>query len=267
MATILVDPRPVAVARMGLGAAVLLNTLEQYFILSGLASGKLTMPFVDWAPGVTSYAASGVLTVGIMAGVALILGVGTRPAGLAYAIMMAFLLLWDQQTYSSHQVLVMLLVAYLAFAESGAAWSVVRHTGPMAQVPWWPQLLMMTQLSVLYLFAGLSKINTQFLSGQPLSDWVRWPLPDWVFAPMSIATVIVEVFVLAVGLWVPATRLVAIAAGICLHLSIVTMLSDQTIQLVAFALACTSIYPLFLARPPLRPGQETAMDPALKQIA
>lgn len=262
MPTLRVDPRPVAAARIGLGFAALINTLEQYLTLGALAAGKLTMPLVDWAPGPTSYAAGGVLAVGIVAGVALILGVGTRPAGLAYATTMALVLLWDQQTYSSHQVLVMLLVGYLAFAESGSAWSIVRRSGPRAAVPWWPQLLMMTQLTVCYLFAGLSKINTEFLSGEPLSQWVRWSLPDWIFTPLAIATVLTEVVVLAVGLWIPATRLLSALAGICLHISIVTMLSDQSIQLIAFALACISLYPLFFVRPALRPALHPPQSPA-----
>lgn len=246
-----VDPRPVAVARIGLGLAALLNTLELYVVLSGLAAGRLAMPPFHWVPAVSSIAATVVLAIGVTAAVSMVLGVGTRAAAIAYSLSTTTVLLWDQQTYSSHQVIVVLLVAYLAFARSDTALSIVRRSGPRPDIPWWPQLLMMTQLTALYLFAGLSKINSEFLSGDPLSEWVRFSLPGWVFQPMAVGTVVTEVLVLAVGLWIPRFRVVAAAVGVGLHLGIVTMLADNTIQLVAFAFACVPLYPLFLHRPPL----------------
>lgn len=40
--------------------------------------------------------------------------------------------------------------------------------------------------------------------------------------------------------------------GLGLHLSIVTLMNHDTFALIAFALACVSLYPLFLFRPRLR---------------
>ncbi|KRE37058.1 hypothetical protein ASG73_12195 [Janibacter sp. Soil728] len=247
-----VDPRPVAVARIGLALAALINTLEMYALLSGLAAGKLAMPLTDWVPSVSHVAVQVVLAVGVTASVSILLGVGTAAAAIAYSLTMGTVLLWDQQTYSSHQVIVVLLIAYLAFARSDRAYSLVSRGRPRREVPWWPQLLMMTQLSALYLFAGLSKINHMFLPGDALAGWMRYPLPEWVYQPMAVATIVTEMGLLAVGLWVPRLRMVAVVAGMGLHLSILTLLADSTIQLVAFALACVPLYPLFLARPSLR---------------
>ena len=255
------DPRPVAVARIGLGIAALINTLELYVVLSGIGAGKLAMPLVAWVPPVTETAALAFLALGTTAAVALVLGIGSSLAAAAYSLAACAVLLWEQQAYSSHQVLVVLLVAYLAFARSDTAWSVVRRPGPRQDVPWWPQLLMMTQLTACYLFAGLAKINDDFLSGEPLAEWIRWPLPEWVYAPMAVATVLTEVLVLAVGLWLPRVRLLAVAAGVGLHVSIVTMLTDNTLQLVTFAVACLALYPLFLTRPALRLGFVPAPEP------
>lgn len=257
-----VDPRPVAVARIGLGIAALINTLELYFILSGLAAGKLAMPLFGWAPQVTPTVGLVALAVGVTAAVSLILGVGTSAAAAAYSLTTATVLVWDQQTYSSHQVVVVLLIAILAFAQSDKAFSIVRRPGHRSDVPWWPQLLMMTQLTALYLFAGLSKINPEFLSGDSLALWMRWPLPGWLFEPMAVATILTEVLVLAIGLWVPRCRVISAAVGICLHVSIVTLLADNLLQLIAFALACIPLYPLFLFRPNVRPAAEAVPEPA-----
>lgn len=251
MLSLHVDPRPVALARIGLGLAGLINTVELYVVLGGIAGGRLARPFFHWVPPVTPDAALLLMAIGVTATVAIITGVGTSAGAAVYSVTTATALLWDQQTYSSHQVLLLLLTTYLVFARSDRAYSLARRTGPRPGVPWWPQLLMMTQLSALYFFAGVSKINHEFLSGGPLSGWVRFSLPEWVVAPMAMATIVTEVLVLAIGLWVPRVRVLAVAAGVCLHLSIVIMLAGNTVALIAFALACVPVYLLFLTRPRL----------------
>lgn len=262
-----VDPRPVAVARIGLGVAGLITVLELYLRLAGLADGRLAMPLFDWAPPVTSTVAQGFLSIGVVATVAIIIGIGTSAGALVYSLITAAVLLWDQQMYSSHQLLSTLLITYLAFARSDRAFAVRRRTGPRPTVPWWPQLLMMTQLTALYLFAGLAKINPVFLSGEPLSGWIGAPLPEWMFQPMAWATVVTETLVLAVGLWVPRFRVLAMVAGVGLHLSIITMVTGGALQLTAFALACVPLYPLFLARPRLRVHEHEKADEPTTQDA
>lgn len=257
MLALRVDPRPVAIARIGLALAAMINTLELFVILMGLAAGKLAMPLFDWVPPVTSQIPLIFLSICIVATVALALGVAPQIAAAVYSVTAATVMLWDQQTYSSHQILVILLMAYLAFTRSDRAYSIVRRPGPREHVPWWPQLLMMTQLTSLYLFAGLSKINPEFLSGEPLSGWIDLPLPEWVFQPLAIATVVTEVLILPIGLWLARTRVAAALVGVGLHLSIVVMLADGRVALTAFALACVPLYPLFLSRPGQAQAAET----------
>lgn len=250
-----VAPRTVAIVRIGLGLAALLNTLELFIVLSSIGSGKVSMPLAEWVPAVTPTGVHVLMGLGVTATVMIISGIGTAAGCAVYSLTTTTALLWDQQTYSSHQVVVVLLVAYLAFAESDRALSPVRRPETRPDVPWWPQLLMMTQLSVLYLFAGLAKVNSVFLSGEPLSGWVRFPLPEWVFPLMAVATVVTEVLILSIGLWVPRIRVMSVVVGVCLHLSILTMLTDNllvVVQLTAFTLACVPVYLLFLTRPSLR---------------
>ena len=56
---------------------------------------------------------------------------------------------------------------------------------------------------------------------------------------------------LAVNLWRPSNRRKAAVLGVLLHVGIVTMLRDETVPLIAFAMTCLGLYWLFLSRPDL----------------
>ena len=259
LSDVVVDPRPVAVLRMALGVATVMNVFEATDLLLGIADGALARPMVAWVPGPSTPVVLAYLLVGTVAGLGLTLGVRTTAMALTCGLMNVAVLVWDEQTYSNHRVLATLLVLFLAFARSDHAWSLSARGRAATAVPWWPQLLVMAQVSVVYWFAALSKLNPLFISGDGLRDWVWWPLPDWVFAPMAIATVLTELF-LAVGLWFWRTRWVAALLGLGLHLSIVTMLDDPA-PLLAFALECVPVYLLFLWRPRSFPAAQVPEDP------
>ena len=57
---------------------------------------------------------------------------------------------------------------------------------------------------------------------------------------------------IGIGLWFRATRRVAVVFGLGLHLSIVVLMNNETPALIAFAITCLSLYPLFIYRPSLR---------------
>ena len=240
----LTAPRAVAVARIGLGLATILNAVEMYALLSKIAGGMIALPVVAWMPRPTSTDSVVYLVLAVTGGLALAVGWHAAGAAALTTVLNVVVFLWDQQTYSSHRLLSTLLIAYLIFARSDATWSVSRRGGP---VPRWPLLLMMTQLSVCYFFAAVSKMSVLFLSGVPLSRWVWVPLPWWMFTLLAVGTVLLELF-LAVGLWLPRTRRVACLLGVTLHVSIVAMMNDQTVPLLSFAITCVSLYGLFLVR-------------------
>lgn len=258
------DPRPIAVVRMALGVATMMNVLEATRLLLAIADGELARPLLGWAPAPSTGAVVTYLVLGLVTGAGLVLGVETSKMAVACGLLNVAVLAWDEQTYSSHRVLATLLVFYLAFARSDRAWSVASRGRPVTAVPWWPQLLMMAQLSVVYWFAALSKLNPVFLSGDGLRSWVWWPLPDWIFAPMALATIGTEIF-LSIGLWFRRTRAVAVAVGLGLHASIVLMLDDPT-PLVAFALETVPLYLLFLRRPSSFPGPEPVPRHAVAEV-
>lgn len=254
---------PVALTRVMLGVALAVMSLESSAALYGLGAGKLTYPYVSWAPDPPDWLSYAVLLIGLISAVTLVIGVLPHIMAAVSCLSCLVTLGADQQTYSNHLLLLALLLGFLTFAEADRRWGIStgRHRGERT-APFWPQLLMMTQVSACYLFAGLSKIQPTFLSGEPLAGWM-WPsLPGGAFVALAWLTVVTEVG-LAVVLWVPKLRILGAVAGIGLHLSIIVFL-DQRLALVAFAFATISSYPLFLSRPSL---DRVALRPAGAPLA
>jgi hypothetical protein len=250
-----VDGRPVAATRMVLAGALAIVVVESGATLHGIAEGRMRYPLLEWLPGPSPQAVLAYVALGLVASVLLLAGVLAGPAAALGSALGVWALVWDQQTYSSHLVLCTLLLAYLAFARSGTRLSLAarlrpRSPGTSRTVPWWPQLLVLTQVAVVYLFTALSKMNPVFLSGEPLAGWTWFSGPGWFFQAMAFGTVAVELF-LAVGLWIPRVRVLAVLAGMALHTGIVVGLDHLNVVLLAFALTTTSTYWLFLTRPTL----------------
>jgi hypothetical protein len=262
MMDVRVDGRPVALARMLLAFALVLFVLECSAVLSGIAEGKLRFPVWELLPGPTPGSVRVYLAVGLLAAICLFLGLFANAAAAAGAAVLAWAMLWDQQTYSNHLVLGTLLLGYLAFADADRRWGLASRRFPERSVPWWPQLLLMMQVAVCYLFSGLSKINPRFLSGEPLQGWMWLDAPLWLFQTMSVATVVVEIS-LAACLWIPRLRVPAVVAGLALHVSIVVGLSGQNVILFVFAACCGATYWLFLSRPRASTAARSITSPAL----
>lgn len=235
-------PEAVALARIGLGLATMLNAYEMHRLLTGLADGRLRIPVFEAIPAPTQTTVWATTLLAAVAGVALVLGWRPAEAAALASVVSVWCLVWDQQTYSNHRILALVLVGLLAFARSDRAWAVRPRHGPPSSP--WVQLLMMTELSVCYLFAGLSKMNPVFPSGYAFDAWLWLDLPHALDMAVALGTIATELF-LAVGLWFARTRPSAVVLGLALHTSIVALMSRDNLTLFAFTLTCTSLYPLF----------------------
>ena len=141
----------------------------------------------------------------------------------------AVALLSDQQTYSNHLYLMLPVAALLTVAESGAAVSLdARRAGGRDWVPGWPVWLLCAQISIVYAFAALAKLNPDFLSGSVVASYLRrdgllavpaaWRSLEPMLV-MSLFAICSEAF-LAFALWIPRWRPAALVVGLGLHLFI-----------------------------------------------
>jgi predicted DCC family thiol-disulfide oxidoreductase YuxK len=253
-----VNPRPAGVVRALIGLAAFLKGLQMAPLIGRFEEpGVLRIPYLEWAPSVADLPAA--VTVGAWLVFAALFGLGlfTYAAGIGLTLTLAAVLFSDQQLYSNHLYLLTLLVGLLTVARSGAAVSVDAGRGRGREsVPNWPLLLVRTQISVVYLYAGLSKISATFLSGTVVAITLRregpLAIPDgWrTFEPMaalSLLAILAELF-LAVALWLPRWRRAAFVVGLGLHVGIAIWFVP-TGQLAIFSVIILAPYLLFLDVP------------------
>jgi predicted DCC family thiol-disulfide oxidoreductase YuxK len=194
----------------------------------------------------------------LVGGVMLMVGWHTRLGGVMLVTALAVSLLSDQQTYSNHLYLMLPVAALFTVADSGAALSLdARRTGASDWVPGWPVWLLCAQVSIVYGFAALAKLNPDFMSGSVVAAYLRREGPLAIpgawrsLEPMLILSLVAicsEAF-LAFALWMPRWRPAAMVVGLGLHLFIAAWLSP-TSSLVVFSLLMLPLYLLFLEAVP-----------------
>lgn len=244
-------PRPIGIARAGVGLAALVEAPAIYRTLSAFSDPDLlALPRLGWLEPPGPALAAVAFAVLLAAAAAFAAGWCTRAAGGVLTGLLAWILLLDRQLYSNHLYLLLLLVLLLSLARSGAAFSVdARRRRPRNAIPGWPVLLMRMQVSIVYVFAAAAKLNAMFLSGAVLRLYIRLPgmdrLPPVFFALLAAASVATELF-LALAFWSPRLRKLAFAVGVAFHLSI--LLSMRTLpDLVTFTLLMSSAYLAFFS--------------------
>src|SRR5689334_23135522 len=209
---------------MLVGLAAIGFALESWVNLGRVLSPQVVdMPYVAWYPILPAAVLPLFIAVWLCAALAFALGLRTRLCGATLVVVMAYTLFFDQQLYSNHLYLVTLVVLLLTIADSGARFSLdARRSGGRDLILEWPILLLKIEISIVYFYAALLKINPQYLSGVMLTTF--WPFSQlaaqpgiWSSVPilpiLAAASILTEFF-LAVALWVPRLRWLALIVGV-----------------------------------------------------
>lgn len=249
------SPRPVAVARIGVGLAAVLKAIERFPAIDRLNDPEIIRaPFVPALPSLADVPAMVVMIVWIGLALAFMVGIRTTLSGAGLAVLLALVLFSDQQLYSNHLYLLVWLVSLLVLARSGSALSVdARLRGEPPSIPAWPIMLLQLQIVVVYLYAGIMKINPEYLSGSVVAVSMRESGPlalptEWqTFYPMAAASVlsILSELGIGVGLLLRRWRRTAFLVGLGLHVGIALWLLP-TFPLAIFGLMILAPYVLFL---------------------
>lgn len=218
--------------------------------------GTLPHPLWPFLPALPVPVWTALSVVLLAAGLLLAAGIRARAAALVAGLtVFAFLLVAGY--YANHAYLLATLLVMLSFTDCGATQETV----------WAPPVyLIRAQISIVYLFAAIAKINIDFLSGNELASLAFHSmlapraLVALPFLPaMAAATVVGELSV-AIGLWIPRLRRYVIAVGVLLHLGMIAWISPGilgVIELGLFAAMMIGGYLLFLPRLPIVRSGET----------
>jgi vitamin K-dependent gamma-carboxylase-like protein len=109
-----------------------------------------------------------------LAAALLALGLWTRWSALAFFLGFTHLFLIDKARYLNHFYLVVLLAFLLVFLPSNRAFSLdARRRSRSPLVPAWSLSLLRFQVGLVYFYAGVAKLNADWLQGWPLRMWLE----------------------------------------------------------------------------------------------
>ena len=213
------------VFRIAFGA---LCTLKAVSLLIGMIATE-----GSFNPVALAIAASGLL----MTAASVALMIGYRPRIAAWAVVATGLMfLIPLGTYNHH--LYLLIVVALILAVNIEV-----------------ELLLKIQLTIVYMFGTLAKVNDVFLSGTEMhismverfvwETFIGGPASPALLIPLSICVVISEGF-LAVGFWFRSTRWVALVIGVGLHGGMMILLSDSFVRFVNLLVYGGLMYTLYI---------------------
>lgn len=248
--------RPIGVARAAIGIAALIRAALQYEILRALLSGDvIRAKQFNWFPDLRFDLLWPFMAIWMLASVSFALGFRSRVSGSVLFLCLAYQLAWDENLQANNFYLMTLIVFLLTVADSGCSFSLDRRLfrrGPQVVVRW-STLLPRLQISIVYFYSALLKLNPSFLAGRSITKSTRMPEllhHTWLPSGVAAATVGVEFF-LAVALWLPALRRGAFALGFLLHLGIFLGMDGQhTVAMFTFGVTMCAPYLLFLEDSP-----------------
>ncbi|MBI2810932.1 MAG: HTTM domain-containing protein, partial [Candidatus Melainabacteria bacterium] len=132
--------------------------------------------FYSFIPGMPMWPGNGIYVhFGIMAISAAMIGLGLyyRVATIVFFLAHTYLFLLEKAYYQNHFYLVCLLSFLFIFLPANEVWSIDndRKVRPNL-VPRWSVLILKLQIAIVYFYGGIAKLNTDWLSGHPQTEFL-----------------------------------------------------------------------------------------------
>jgi hypothetical protein len=229
-----------------------------------------TYPGFDWVrpwPGPGMYlhvAALGILSAAMAA------GFFYRAASALFFLGFTYIFLLDKARYLNHFYLIVLLSFLMACLPAHRAASIDAVRNPAirwATVPAWTLWLLRAQLGLVYFYAGLAKLNGDWLRAEPLRHWlpgrsdyaIIGPLlaEEWLAWFMSYGALVLDLLAFPLLLW-RRTRAPVLAITILFHLANRVLFSIGIFPWMMIAATLIFLPPQWPRRvfPPLRRALE-----------
>lgn len=160
--------------------------------------------------------------------------------------------LMEKSVYINHTYLYCLTAFLMIFIPANRAWSMdVKRKPSLEQpsVPAWTVWTLVFQISVVYFFAGLAKLNPDWLAGKPLMYWLPAKHHYYIYGPllaqswlpylMSWGGAAFDILIVPLMLW-PKTRRYAFFASVFFHITNVSIFGIGTFPW--YSMAMTALF-------------------------
>ncbi len=165
-------------------------------------------PGFSWIKPLPEPLMTGLFVVLTIAGLLVALGVLYRLAIIGVFLCFSYINLMDAWTYLNHHYLACMIAMMLAFMPADRRFSLRRQFARLTgrkgrtvrrEIPFWNLFLLRGQMFIVYFYAGVAKINPDWLAGEPIRMWFRQPdtmryLEPYVSSPVlqAIRTFLAE---------------------------------------------------------------------------
>ena len=195
-----------------------------------------------------------------MLGMMIAVGLYYRIASIGLAVLWTLTYLAEKTHYNNHYYLMVLLCWLMCVLPAHKRLSIdlkQRRTSPASTYYWWQHALIICQIWIVYTYAGIAKINPDWLQAMPLKLWMPGhaqtpligPLFTSAFAPwfMAYAGLLFDLLIVPALLW-KRTRLFAFWVGVVFHLSNSVLFGIGTFPYLAIAMCVFFASSLWLDR-------------------
>ncbi|GAB1307518.1 HTTM domain-containing protein [Urechidicola sp. KH5] len=252
-----IDIAPLVFARIILGLLITIEFSGGLFTkyAQTLITGKVHFSYMltDFIqPWTSSTAIKAHFIVNLVLGILFALGFFYRWVTPLFLISGASLFLMEKSLYINHFYLYSLILLIFCFLPANRAYSIDSLRNPKikaSQVPAWTLYILLFQLSVVYIYAGFAKINSDWLQAQPVQLWLakkaHFPIIGSYISTTSHAYMVAYGGIIFDLLIVPfmllkRTRKTAFIIAIFFHISNVVTFGVGTFPW--FSIAATSLF-------------------------
>ena len=209
-------------------------------------------PGLDWVPMAPGELLLSLWFALAAASVLVMLGLFYKPAIIFFFVGHTYAIHLDQSIFWNHYYVVTLFAFLMIFVPANRAHSldvVWRKTVPSNTIPVWTLWILRAQMGLTYFFAGVAKLNSDWLDGRPMDVLLRGedsfpfisPLFDehWMHVLLSWVGIGFDLSIVFLLLW-QRTRVAAFIAALTFHL-INSLIFDIEV-FPWFAIAATTLF-------------------------